>query len=226
MIQDAAEAAAQFLNAYHARQFVESSCDQNLIDELMFACKGNPAQHRRDPCRHGWREAARTTKAILTQNSGTASTRGCDMENATTLAGALSPQKTPPRSALKPTISKVSPTGWQARLHAGDARKLRMRTDRLYRLARKGAMSNSVIAIAARFSRRPAPPVPRSGGAVAGERSGISGARIERMRSAKVACGRAKMRSDIAAEEAQSDLNKAIDAYEERGQTAGLLCRK
>ena len=39
MIQDAAEAAAQFLNAYHARQFVESSCDQNLIDELMFACK-------------------------------------------------------------------------------------------------------------------------------------------------------------------------------------------
>ena len=80
MIQDAAEAAAQFLNAYHARQFVESSRDQNLIDELMFACrKSSSASPRSMPT---WMSAKRqrTTKAILTQNSGTASTRGCDME--------------------------------------------------------------------------------------------------------------------------------------------------
>lgn len=39
MIQDAAAAATEFLDAYHARQFVDSDCDQNLLDELMFACK-------------------------------------------------------------------------------------------------------------------------------------------------------------------------------------------
>ena len=87
-------------------------------------------------------------------------------------------------------------------------------------------MSNSVIAIAARFSRRPAPPVQEAEVLLPENDLEFLAREIERMRSAKAAADGAKMRSDIAAEEAQSDLNKAIDAYEEEVKRRGLLCRK
>ena len=39
MIQDAAEAASEFLEAYYAKKFDDTDCDRNLIDELLFATK-------------------------------------------------------------------------------------------------------------------------------------------------------------------------------------------
>ena len=87
-------------------------------------------------------------------------------------------------------------------------------------------MSNSVIAIAARFSRRPAPPVQEAEVLLPENDLEWLAREIERKRNAKVVADGDKMRADLAADEAQEALNKAIDAYQEEVQRRGLLCRK
>ena len=80
-------------------------------------------------------------------------------------------------------------------------------------------MSNSVIAIAALFSRRPAPPVSRSGGAVAGNDLEFLAREIERAtpRSSRTGTRCAPTWRPMN----RRALNKAIDAYQEEVQRRG-----
>lgn len=87
-------------------------------------------------------------------------------------------------------------------------------------------MSNSVIAIAARFSRRPAQPVQEAEVLLPENDLEFLAREIEAARRAKVAADGAKMRADLAAEDAQSDLDAKVDAYEDEVKRRGLLCRR
>lgn len=98
-------------------------------------------------------------------------------------------------------------------------------------------MTNSVIAIAARFSRRVPQQVPEPEEVIGPRRDPnevllpendleFLAREIERLRNIRVAAEGAKMRADIAAEQAAAAHCKSIDDYEAAVTERGLLCRK